>query len=61
MVSDDERGKQVVILNGMNRVDLIKDVRFEQRLRRSEMVNHIHIGRQSRDKQEGIPRVKTVR
>lgn len=61
MVSDDERGKQVVILNGMNRVDLIKDVRFEQRLRRSEMVNHIHIGRQSRDKQERIPRVKTVR
>lgn len=24
------------------------------------MVNHIYIGRQSRDKQEGIPRAKTI-
>lgn len=33
MLDGDEKGKQVVVLNEMSRVDLIKEARFKQRLK----------------------------
>lgn len=45
----------VAILNRMNNIDLIKEVRFEQGLEGSERANHIEI----EDKEEEIPRARS--